>query len=88
MNSIHRQEVSASRVPSLVALTYQPDNFHCTTDVGTLSVECSHSGALKFPEETESFAVRKGMFNWSHSLKHSNSCSTCMKVKITMAKIF
>ena len=54
---MRRQQVSAY---SLVALNYQPDNFHHTTDVGVLSVKCSYCGALKFPGETESFCCCKG----------------------------
>ena len=51
MNNAHQQQVSASRLPSLMALNYQPDNFHNTIDVGTLSVECSHCRALKFQDQ-------------------------------------
>ena len=43
-----------------MALNYHPDNFSYTTHVGTLSVECTHCGALKFPQETESFCCPKG----------------------------
>ena len=60
MNNTRRQQVSASRLPSLMAINYQPATFYNTTDIGTLSVECSHCGALKFPGETESFCCSKG----------------------------
>ena len=38
MNNTRRQQVSASRLPSLIAINYQPDTFYNTTDIGTLSV--------------------------------------------------
>jgi len=60
ISNIHRQQVSASRVPSLMALNYQPQNFCNTIDIGTLSIQCSHCGALKFPGEAESFCCSKG----------------------------
>ena len=60
MNNMRRQQVSANRIPSLVALNYQPDNYHRSTDVGAFSVKCSYCGALKFPGETESFCCCKG----------------------------
>ena len=41
-------------------LNYQPDNFHGSTDVGTLNVECLYCGAFKFPGETESFCCANG----------------------------
>ena len=43
-----------------MARNYQPNNFHNTTDVNTLSVKCLHCGVLKFPIETESFCCFKG----------------------------
>jgi len=49
INNTSRQQVSASRIPCLLALNYQPEHFDTTTNVGTLSVECVHCGALKFP---------------------------------------
>ena len=60
MNNARQYQVSVSRLPSLMVLNYQPDNFHNTIDIGTLSVECSHCGALKFPGETDSFCCSKG----------------------------
>ena len=48
---------------SLMALKYHPDTSCYTTNVGTLSVECAHYEALKFPGETD---VLKVMSNWSH----------------------
>ena len=60
MNNTLQHQVSVSRLPSLMVLNYQPDNFHNTIDIGTLSVECSHCGALKFPGETYSFCCSKG----------------------------
>ena len=60
MNNTRRQQVNANRLPSLIARSYQPENFHYTTNVGMLSVECSHCGALKFPGETESLCCSKG----------------------------
>ena len=60
ISNTHRQQVSASRVPSLMALNYQPQNFCNTVDIGTLSIQCSHCGALKFPGEAESFCCSKG----------------------------
>ena len=83
-SNARRQQVSTSRLPSLMALNYHPDNFSYTAYVGTLSVECSHCGALKFPGET---AVLKVMSNWSHFLNHSHSCSTCMRVQVVMVNI-
>ena len=59
-NTARRQQVRASTHPSFRGLNYQPHNFFNTTDVGTLSVECTHCGALKFPQETESLCCLKG----------------------------
>ena len=59
-NTTRRQQVRASTHPSFRGFNYQPHNFFNTTDVGALSVECAHCGALKFPEETESLCCLKG----------------------------
>ena len=59
-NTARRQQVRASTHPSFRGLNYQPHNFFNTTDVGTLSVECTHCGTLKFPQETESLCCLKG----------------------------
>ena len=59
-NTTRRQQVRASTHPSFRGFNYQPHNFFNTTDVGALSVECTHCGALKFPEETESLCCLKG----------------------------
>ena len=59
-NTARRQQVRASTHPSFRGPNYQPHNFFNTTDVGTLSVECTHCGALKFPQETESLCCLKG----------------------------
>ena len=47
-NTARRQQVRASTHPSFRGLNYQPHNFFNATDVGTLSVECTYCGALKF----------------------------------------
>ena len=56
------QQVSASTHPtcSFRALSYEPHNFLNMTDVGGLSVECTHCGALKFEGKTESLCCMKG----------------------------
>ena len=60
INNARRQQVRDSRQPSFRALNYNADNFYNTTNVGTLSVECSNCGALKFSMETESLCCSKG----------------------------
>ena len=60
INNARRQEVHDSRQANFRALNCYPDDFYNTTDVGTLSVECSNCGALKFPIETESLCCSKG----------------------------
>ena len=60
MENTERHQVHASTHPSFRGLNYQPHNFFSTTDVGTLSIECSHCDALKFPGETESLCCSKG----------------------------
>ena len=50
----------SSRQASLRALSYQPEHFYSTTDIGTLSLECSSCGALKFERETDSLCCSKG----------------------------
>ena len=49
-----------NRLVSLRALNYEADNFYNTTNVDTLTVECSNCGAIKFPMETESLCCLKG----------------------------
>ena len=60
INNARRQEVRDRRQPSFRALNYNADDFYNTTNVGTLSVECSNCGAIKFPMETESLCCLKG----------------------------
>ena len=60
MENTQRHQVHASTHLSFRCLNYQPHNFFSTTDVGTLSIECSHCDALKFPGETESLCCSKG----------------------------
>ena len=55
-----RQQVRGSRQASFRALNYQANNFYNTTDVGRLSINCSHCGALKYAKETESLCCSKG----------------------------
>ena len=59
-NTTRRQQVRASTHPSFRGLNYQPHNFFNTTDVGALSVECTHCGTLKFTEEMESLCCLNG----------------------------
>ena len=47
LNNVRRQHARSSRGPSLRALHYEPDNFYNTTDIGTLSLQCSDCGALR-----------------------------------------
>ena len=42
------------------ALSYQPEHFYNTTDMGILSLECSDCGVLKFERETDSLCCSKG----------------------------
>ena len=60
LRNMRRQQVHGSRQPTIRALQYQSDHFYNTTDVGTLSIKCSHCDALKFDKETESFCCSKG----------------------------
>ena len=60
VNNMRRQQVRSSRQASLRALNYQPENFNNTTDVDTLSIQCSNCGALKFERETDSLCCSKG----------------------------
>ena len=60
INNTRRQQVRDGRQASFRALNYNADNFYNTTNVGTLSVECSNCGAFKFPMETESLCCSKG----------------------------
>ena len=60
INNARRQQVRDNRQASFRALNYNADSFYNTTDVGTLSVQCSKCGATKFPMETESLCCLKG----------------------------
>ena len=60
INNARRQQVRNSRQASFRALNYNADSFYNTTDVGTLSVQCSNCGVTKFPMETESLCCFKG----------------------------
>ena len=60
INNARRHQVRDNRQASFRALNYSADNFYNTTDVGTLSVQCSNCGATKFPMETESLCCLKG----------------------------
>ena len=60
MNNMRRRQVHGSRQASFRALHYQADNFYNTTDVGTLSIQCTNCGALKFHKEIESLCCSKG----------------------------
>ena len=43
-----------------LTLEHLPDNFFNTTDIGTLSIQCSHCGTLKFDKETALLCCSKG----------------------------
>ena len=60
LNNARRQQIRSGRLPSFRALHYQPDNFSNTTDIGTLSLQCSNCGTLKFEKETDSLCCSKG----------------------------
>ena len=60
INNTRRQQVRSSRQASLRALQYQPQNFYNTTDIGTMSLQCSNCSALKFEKETDSLCCSKG----------------------------
>ena len=60
INNARRQQVHDGRQASFRALNYNAGSFYDTTNVGTLSVECSNCGAFKFPMETESLCCSKG----------------------------
>ena len=85
MATARRQQVSASTRPSFRALSYEPHNFLNVTDVGGLSVECTHCGALKFEGKQNPLRV---MSSLNLSLSPSHSYSTCMKVLAVIANIF
>ena len=53
INNARCQQVCDSRQASFRALNYNADDFHNTTNAGTLTVECLNCGAIKFPMETE-----------------------------------
>jgi len=56
-NNMRRQQVRHSRDASFRALNYEPDTFHNTTGIGTISSNC---GALKFDKETDGLCCSKG----------------------------
>ena len=60
INSMSRQQVHSSRQTSVMAINYQPEHFYNTTDIGTLSLQCSNYDALKFERETASLCCTKG----------------------------
>ena len=59
-NNRRRQQVLHSRDASFRALNYEPDTFHNTTDIGSMSWQCSNCGALKFNKETDGLCCSKG----------------------------
>ena len=59
-NNRHRQQVRHGRDASFRALNYEPNTFHNTTDLGTMSLQCSNCGALKFDRETDRLCCSKG----------------------------
>ena len=59
-NNRRRQQVRHSRDTSFRALNYEPDTFHNTTDIGSMSWQCSNCGALKFNKETDGLCCSKG----------------------------
>ena len=60
INNMRRQQMRSSRQASFRALNYRPEHFYNTTDIGTLSLQCSNCGALKFKRETDSLCCSKG----------------------------
>ena len=60
LNNVRRQQIRSGKQPSFRALHYRPDNFCNATDIGTLSLQCSNCGALKFEKETDSLCCSKG----------------------------
>ena len=60
MNNMRRQQVRGSRQASFRALHYQPENFYNTTNIGSLTAQCSNCGALKFDKETDGLCCLKG----------------------------
>ena len=61
ISNVRRQQVLGSRQASFRALHHQADNFYNITDVGTLSIQCTNCGALKFDKEIESLCCSKAM---------------------------
>ena len=59
-NNKCRQQVRHNRDTTFRALNYEPDTFHNTTDIGTMSSQCSNCGALKFDKETDGLCCSKG----------------------------
>ena len=60
LKNMHRQQVHYCRQVSFRALSYEPENFDKTTDIGTLSLQCLNCGASKFEKETDSLCSSKG----------------------------
>ena len=60
INNARCQQVWNGRQASFRALNYNLDIFYDSTNVGTLSVECSNCSAFKFPMENESLCCSKG----------------------------
>ena len=45
---------------SVMGISYQPEHFYNTTDIGTLSLQCSNCDVLKNERETASLCCSKG----------------------------
>ena len=88
INNMRRQQVRSSRQASFRVLSYQPEHFYNTTDIGTLSLQCSNCGALKFERETDSLCCSKGNVQLDNFHRSNHSYSTCMRVQIVMVNTF
>ena len=84
INNMRRQQVRGSRQASLRALNYQSDSFNNTTDVGTLSIQCSNCGALKFERETDLLCCSKGNVKLD---EFPQVQAFCMRVQIVMVTL-
>ena len=58
-NNMHRQQVRHCRDANLRALHYEPNTFRNTTGIGTMNLQCSNCGALKFDKETDKLCCSK-----------------------------
>ena len=58
-NNIHRQQVRHNRDATFRALHYEPNIFHNTTGIGSMSVQCLNCGALKFDKEMDGLRCSK-----------------------------